>query len=82
MNSCPKHGTKYLEETEDGSIICMAPIPLDKFGLRNCYFEVKKKPGPKPAEVCSKCKTRKPVYGTLCKICRRENQKKSYHNKK
>ena len=82
MNSCPRHGTKYIQTTEDGHLICMAPIPMDKFGLRNCYYEVKKKPGPKPAEVCSECGSRKPIYGTLCKICRRKKQREAYQQKK
>lgn len=82
MSSCPKHGTKYIEKTDDGHLICMAPIPKDKFGLRNCYYEIKNKRGPKPADVCSKCKERKPEYGTLCKICRRENQREAYHKQK
>lgn len=83
MKSCPKHGTKYLETTEDGITICMAPIPRDKYGLRNCYYEIPNKPGPKPAVNCITpgCNN-KPVYGRLCKQCRRKKQRERYKKRK
>ena len=83
MRSCPRHGTKWIEKTEEGHLICMAPIPKDKYGLRNCYYEIPNKPGPKPVEVCSKCNMRKPEYGTVCGECRREYKREAYRlNKK
>lgn len=82
MESCPKHGTKFMVKDGD-TIYCNATIPRDKWGLTVCYYSPKIKPGRKKIIICTICNLRKAHKpGSLCKICRRIKQNEQYQQKK